>query len=364
MNVVFANATRTWGGVKTWMLELATFLSDRGHAVEVVCRRGNALQAACEERGIPCTGIEFGADLSPFTVAWFARLFRDQATDVVVTNISKDIRTAGVAARLGGVAHVNRLGNAGDVSVSARTRLAYEWLVDRVFVPSRGTEAQLERLPFLREKLRRFPNAVVPPPPVDKDAGPLRFAILARLSQLKQVDEVLKVFGRLRDRPWELHVAGTGPEHAALVALSARLGLGERVRFLCRETDAPTRVDPHAFLRDKHVGILYSRRESFGWAILEYMASSCAVIASAVDGPREILGDGEGGLLVDPADPGTLEAAVRELIDSPERRRALARSAYLRVCREYHQDTVFPAVEAELQAVAAERRQGPRGGRR
>jgi glycosyltransferase involved in cell wall biosynthesis len=364
VNVVFANSTRTWAGVKTWMLELATFLSGRGHGVQVVCRRGNALRAACEERGITGKGIEFGADLSPFTLTWFARLFHEQGTDVVVTNISKDVRTAGVAARLAGVAHVNRLGDSGDVRDSRRIRLAYDWLVDRVFVAGRGTERELGRLPFLKEKLRRFPNAVAPPPRVDKDEGPPRFAILARLSRRKQVDEVLKVFARLRDRPWELHVAGTGPELGALVALSARLGLGERVRFLCRETDAPTRVDPHAFLRDKHVGILYSRRESFGWAILEYMASSCAVIASAVDGPREILGDGESGLLVDPADPGALEAAISELIRSPERRLALARSAYLRVCREYHQDTVFPAVEAELGAVAAERRQEQRGGRR
>jgi glycosyltransferase involved in cell wall biosynthesis len=356
MNVVFANSTRTWAGVKTWMLELATFLAGRGHRVRVVCRRGNALEAACAQRGISCRGIEFGADLSPLTVSRFARLFRGRGADVVVTNVSKDIRTAGVAARLCGVAHVNRLGDACDVRASARTRLAYDWLVDRVFVASRGVEAHLQGLPFLRDKLRRFPNAVVPPPWAEKDEGAPRFAILARLSRRKQVDEVLRVFARLRDLPWELHVAGSGPEHQALVRLSARLGLGERVRFLCRETDVATRVDPHAFLRDKHVGILYSRRESFGWAILEYMASSCAVIASAVDGPREILADGEDGLLVDPADPGTLEAAVRGLIGSPERRLALARTGYVKVCRDYHQDVVFPEVEAELQATLTARR--------
>jgi glycosyltransferase involved in cell wall biosynthesis len=361
MNVVFANATRTWAGVKTWMVELASFLAGRGHCVDIVCRRGNAMKATCDQRRIACQEIDFGPDFSPRAIALFAHLFRARQADVVVTNISKDIRTAGITARMLGVAHVNRLGDAGDVNLSMRTRLSYDWLVDRVLVASRDLLAHFQSFPFLADKLRRFPNAVLPPPWVEKDDGPTRFAILARLSRRKQVDEILKVFARLRHLAWELHIAGSGPERSALATLAATLGLGERVHFLCDEAAPSTRVDPHAFLRDKHVGILYSRQEAFGWAILEYMASSCAVIASAVAGPAEILADGAAGLLVDPTNPATLETAVRQVIASPERRSTLARDGYARVCREYHQDTVFPAVEAELEATIAERRRARSG---
>ncbi len=355
MNVVFATATRGWAGVKTWMLELGSFLARRGHTVSVVCRRGNAMQPACEARGVACHGITYGPDFSPRTIRQFTRLLRAQHTEVLVTNISKDIRTAGVAARLLGVAHVNRLGASGDVRDSIRARLEYHCLVDRVFVASHGLLEHYQSFPFLARKLRRFPNAVVPPPWVAKDEGPVRFAVIAHLSQRKQVDQVLRVFSRLDALCWELHVAGSGPELPALKRLATSLGLTERIHFTCDETQPAGLIDAPAFLKDKHVGILYSRQEAFGLAILEYMASSCAVIASAVDGPKEILRHEDTGLLVDPADPDTLESAVRRLIASPEQRTALAHAAHASVCREYHQDVVFPTVEAELQQVAAER---------
>jgi hypothetical protein len=161
MNVLFVNATRTWGGVKTWMVELATFLAGRGHGVTVACRPGNLLQAACAERGLAC--------------------------------------------------------------------------------------------------------------------------------------------------------------HAVRLACEAGAGF--------------TKVDGPSFLRDKDIGILVSDTEPFAWAILEYMASSCAVVASAVDGPLEMILDGVNGLLVAPGNHAALAAAVRSLLECPERRESLAKGGFETVCR-------------------------------
>jgi glycosyltransferase involved in cell wall biosynthesis len=356
MNVLFVNATRTWGGVKTWMVELASFLGRRGHGVTVACRPGNLLQAACAERGLTCHAVRFGSDYSLVTIARFVRLMRRQHADVMVSNVSKDIRTAGVAARLCRVAHVNRLGGFHDIDDSARTRLVYNALVDRVIVPSNGLLEHYARFPFLREKLRRFPNAVVPQTRPERRPGPVRIAVLARLSRRKRVDLVLRACARLRELPWELHVGGSGPELASLVRLASDLGIRDRVSFACEAGAGFTKVDGPSFLRDKDVGILVSDSEPFGWAILEYMASSCAVIASAVDGAFEIIHDGVDGLLVPPGSHDALAAAVRSLIEHPERREALATSGYETVCREYHQDLVFPRVETELLAVVSARR--------
>jgi glycosyltransferase involved in cell wall biosynthesis len=358
MNVLFVNATRTWGGVKTWMLELAAFLGRRGHGVVMVCRPGDAMADLCPQRGVSCRTVRFGPDLSPVTVAWFLRAFREHATDVVVTNISKDLRTAGVAARLRGIAHVNRLGAVTDVRDEWRTRAAYERLVDRVIVPSRVLGEQLGRLAFLRQKLRVHPNAVVPAPFVERPDSCPKFAVLAKLSARKQVDRILHAFANIPDLPWELHVGGHGPDLPALMRLADGLGLSARVRFACAPGPGFTKVDPHDFLADKTVGLLYSTYESFGYAVIEYMAHSCAVIASRTDGTRDLIEDGVNGLLVDPADPGTLERAVRAMISDPGRRQALARAGYATVCRRFHQDVVFPAVEAELADTIAWRRAG------
>lgn len=356
MNILFVNATHGWAGVKTWMVELGGFLARRGHTVDAACRVGNPMLAECERREIRPHPVRFGPDFSPLAVRRFVRLLRHLQTDVIVTNISKDIRTAGVAARLLGIAHVNRPGSEHDIRNAYRTRLIFNTLVDRVFVTSRGLLAHYRRFPFLRGKLRQFPNAVVPPPWRESGHSSPRFAILARLTRRKQVDRVIETFSRIRDLPWELHVGGDGPELPSLVRQVASLGLNGRVCFASDVTNGTRRIDPEVFLHDKDAGILYSASEPFGWALLEYLANSCAVVASAVDGPCEIIRHGIDGLLVDPNDTSALEDAIRLLIQSPAQRRVLARNGYERVCREFHQDLIFPRIEEALgEAVEARR---------
>jgi glycosyltransferase involved in cell wall biosynthesis len=151
-------------------------------------------------------------------------------------------------------------------------------------------------------------------------------------------------------------VGGSGPELASLVRLAGDLGVADRVSFACEAGAGFTKVDGPSFLRDKDIGILVSDSEPFGWAILEYMAASCAVIASAVDGAIEMIHDGVDGLLVAPGNHAALAAAVRLLIECPERRESLATGGFETVCREYHQDRVFPLVEADLLEVVSARR--------
>ena len=65
-----------------------------------------------------------------------------------------------------------------------------------------------------------------------------------------------------------------------------------------------------------------SRREGFGVACLEAMAHARPVVATDVGGLRDLVVDGETGLVVPPRDPAALrQALVRLLGDSDLRRR-------------------------------------------
>lgn len=348
MNIVFVNSTKSWGGIKTWMLELGQFLVQRGHQVSLVCRRKDALIAECEKRRLPCVPIHFGLDFSPATIAWFYHFFRTQQTVAVMTNVSKDLRTAGVAARLRGMAHINRLGNTRDIKNTLKSRLTYNALVDRVFVPSYNLLTHFSGYGFLHNKLRMFHNAITPLPFKLRQNQVVKFAVVAKLSQRKQVDKVLQAFHHLQDLPWELHIGGFGPEFDALQVLKETLNLTSRVHFAGR-------VDPYEFLQDKDVGILYSHYEAFGYAILEYLNMSCAVIASNVGGIPEIIEHGVSGLLVDPRTLDDLEQAIRLLIRNPQQREILARNGYDRVCSQFNQQTIFAQIEAEIQCTIAEK---------
>jgi glycosyltransferase involved in cell wall biosynthesis len=348
MNIVFVNSTRQWAGVKTWMTNLADFLARRNHHVSVVCRKHDALVDECRKRHIPCYPIRFGMDFSPRTMYWFWQFFTREQTEAVITNISKGFRTGGFAAKLKGLAHINRLGAAGDLQFTLKTRLLYTTLVDKVFVCSQSLVDHFSQQEYLRDKLRRFYNALDLPPLHIPRNTPLKFAIVAKLSKRKQVDKVLQVFARLQGVPWELHIGGFGEELDMLKAMVPALGLESRVHF------CEGRVNPYEFLENKDVGILYSTDEGFPNGLLEYMALSCAAIASKVGGVPEILQDRCNGLLVDPYDLDSLEAAIRLLIADTELREDLIQRGYETIQQGFTRNTIFPQVEAEIQRTIEE----------
>src|SRR5207247_5987997 len=66
--------------------------------------------------------------------------------------------------------------------------------------------------------------------------------------------------------------------------------------------------------------------EPFGIINLEAMACETPVVASAVGGILEVVEDGKTGLLVPPARPDELAAALRRVLDDPEFARALGQA--------------------------------------
>lgn len=343
MNILLITAARTWGGVKTWMLALAEFLSERGHNAAIVCREGDRLQIESEKRNLKCYPVRFGMDFSLKAIWNFCRLFNVEATDIIITNISKELRTAGVAAKLRRVKHINRLGAYSDIKKNVKNRLLYNLLVDAVFVPSRSMLDFFLQYDFLKHKLHMFHNAVKVPALHIASHPIIKFAIVAKLSKRKQVDKVIQTFNRIQDLSWELHIGGFGPELETLQILSQELHLQDRIHFTAEK------IDPYEFLRDKDVGILYSASEPFGISIIEYMAMSCAVIAANVDGIPEIIEQNVDGILVNPQILSELEEAIRLLIVDSQRREDLIRKGHKKVQTRFNREVIFTRIEQELQ---------------
>lgn len=107
-----------------------------------------------------------------------------------------------------------------------------------------------------------------------------------------------------------LLIVGEGSQRPLLEAQA--LSLGKAVTFTGRRDDVP------AVTAALDVAVLPSYREAQGLSILEAMALSRPVVASAVGGIPEMIEHGRTGLLVPPRDPGALAASiVRLLTDHP-----------------------------------------------
>ena len=108
-------------------------------------------------------------------------------------------------------------------------------------------------------------------------------------------------------------LVGDGPLRAGLEAQARRLGLGAQVHFTGWRDDIPD------VLALGKCFVLPSMEEPFGRVLIEAMAMARAVVATDAGGVPEIVVHGETGLLVPPAAPAPLAAAVGELLGDPAR---------------------------------------------
>ncbi len=149
----------------------------------------------------------------------------------------------------------------------------------------------------------------------------LLVGMVSALRPEKAHDLAIAAIASLRDRfpRLRLLIAGTG--NASYAHELARLAapLGDRVIFAGLRTDVMSVFDAlDACLHP-------SRMDAFPTTLVEALAASVPVVASAVGGIPEIIEDGRTGVLVDaPPDPQVLAEAVGDLLDDPARRHALA----------------------------------------
>ena len=151
------------------------------------------------------------------------------------------------------------------------------------------------------------------------DGPTLAFA--GRLMAAKALDVALRALERTPGVT--LLVVGDGPDRAELERLSSALGLDGRVRFL----GGRSRDDVLGILSAVDAALLSSRWENFPHLVVEALAVGTPVIATSVGGVPEIVRDGENGLLVPAGDADALAAAIRRLMDDADLRDRLARAA-------------------------------------
>ncbi len=91
--------------------------------------------------------------------------------------------------------------------------------------------------------------------------------------------------------------------------------------------------------------------ESFGYVLVEAMASGAPIVASDIDAFRQVLRNGQAGELFEVGNPAGLAAAAARLLDDPGRRAALASAASAAV-RELDWSVIARDVVRVYEAVA------------
>lgn len=175
--------------------------------------------------------------------------------------------------------------------------------------------------------VRRFRPAAAEP---DRDAP--RFVVARNLEALYDIGTALRAFARIRARvpAATLAVAGSGPEHGALVRLAHELGIAQATTF-CGRLD---RAQMAGLYRGARLALNPSRVDNMPNSVLEAMASGVPVVSTDAGGVRFILRHGSTGLLVPVGDDAAMADAALRLLEDPLQWRAL-RDAALADVQQY-----------------------------
>jgi glycosyltransferase involved in cell wall biosynthesis len=131
---------------------------------------------------------------------------------------------------------------------------------------------------------------------------------LVSRKRAKGFDKILEVLPDIaKERPRVTYlIAGKGPDRTRLEHKAVELGIRDRVVF----TGFVPEDEKADYYRLADLYVMPSQGEGFGLVLLEAMACGIPVIASARDGSREAVLNGELGDMVDPCDSGELRRVI------------------------------------------------------
>ncbi|MDN5331266.1 MAG: hypothetical protein PWP45_491 [Tepidanaerobacteraceae bacterium] len=171
------------------------------------------------------------------------------------------------------------------------------------------------------------------------------FLNIARLIPEKGIDVFLKASALLLERipldkiDLKFYIAGTGPMEIKLKNLATELGLSEKVIFLgfCPNI--------YEILSCSDALVLSSISEGLSLSLLEAMAMGKPVIATDVGGNPEIVKSGITGILVPPAEPNVLAAAMEYIIKNPDAAEKMAINARHMVMERFSHEHMVDALQ-------------------
>jgi glycosyltransferase involved in cell wall biosynthesis len=298
LNIFFVNSTRRFGGVKAWTLNMGAALKKLGHRVDVFCRKGPFADMA-DEAGLNTRAVRsFGWDYNPRSIMGFRKIFMEQDADVVICNVGKDLRTAGIGARMAQIPVVLRVGLPGDMKDGLKVRMTHRYISPHVLAPCAFVARGLAReLSFMREEdVKVILTGKEPSPaPPEKVNEPRRIITASQLNPDKGHTELLDALADLRSRGlgFTCEILGTGSVEDELKAKTSNLGLEDAVTFAGFSSDVRSRM------RTADIFVLPSKSEGLPNALLEALAEGLAPVAGDVGGVGEAWPPAAQGLLFD-----------------------------------------------------------------
>jgi glycosyltransferase involved in cell wall biosynthesis len=226
---------------------------------------------------------------------------------------------------------------------------------DAVVAVSRPLETLLRARGVSPGRLRMIPNAMrLDRPVLPREVARERLGLstsgivlgwVGRLSTEKAPEVMLHALGRMAANEWIAAFVGDGPDLPELSRLVNHLGVADRVRWLGNIPHAAEVLSAFDLL------VMSSRTEGTPMVLLEAMTNGIPIVATAVGGVPDLLGNGEAGWLVPSEDPIAMASAIESALADRSGRESRVSAAKARVASEYDVATWLRRYEAVYRQV-------------
>lgn len=327
LHIVHTESSCGWGGQEIRILEESRGLIARGHRVTIVAPESSNIFQRAGEWGVTAVALPLTKKrLGPLLALrrWLAA--NAKGIDVLNTHSSTDSWLAAIAART--VAPRLPIVRTRHISAPVTASRANRWLYAKVAAHVVTTGEQLRRelidnLGVAEARSTSIPTGIDTTRfvPGDKraaraalalDADAFWLGIVATLRSWKGHAYLLEALASIDDPQLKLAIVGDGPQRDNLHAKVAELGLTDRVHFAGEQKNVPIWLQAFdAFTLPSYAN------EGVSQAVMQAMSAGLPIITTAVGSMRDIILEGQTGLLVTPKDAASLAIAIKRLRAEP-----------------------------------------------
>lgn len=345
LKILHTEAAKGFGGQEIYIYRHMLAMRERGHEVSLLCQPGARLGEMARDAGFTVHALRMGGPLRLLRGIWsVSRLVRRHRYDVVNTTSRRDALIAAAGARLASAPLVVRSRH---LMSPVNSLLTYTGLPHRVLTVSSFVKQLLVARGVAEEHVGIVPPIAVPMQWTDTHHADAWACLQQTRAEVRQelgftdehivvgcvavlrepkghVDLLRAIAPLCREHPQlQLVVIGDGqPVMDRLTALRTELGIEAQVHLL------GYRMGACRLMTGFDIFALATHKEAAGTVFLEAAQVGVPIVATRVGGVPEMVVEGSNALLAPLGDGPALTAALRTLVEHPERRQRMGRAGW------------------------------------
>ncbi|MEA3476214.1 MAG: glycosyltransferase family 4 protein [Candidatus Cloacimonadota bacterium] len=306
MNILFSNSIgkRKWGGGEKWMVKAAKGLAERNHNVFLGCKKNSILMEKASKEGIKTVGVNIHSDFSPTNTYKIKKFLLTNKIDVLICNLNKDVRAAGLAGRLAKTPLIFARHGIQLCGKKLKHKITLLNLTDGIITNSQTIKDAYMKYGWFNDDFVKViyngikTNKNIPNYPIEEELPFTKnkkiILSAGRLSKQKGFIYLIKTakIAKKHNNDWIFLIAGKGKLKNNLLQAIKDDGLENYVRLIGFYDDF------FPILKISDIFILPSLFEGMPNVVMEAMSVAKPVIATDVNGTRELMIDGETGFIV------------------------------------------------------------------